>query len=67
MEIVGGVASIIVSDAAKYAITSGALNDMDLYVGGKFQTVTALRIVKDGEETVQPVGQQDMVYFTNDP
>ncbi|MDB6507213.1 hypothetical protein ABG874_01245 [Bifidobacterium pseudocatenulatum] len=38
---------------------------MDLHVGGKFQTVTALRIVKDGEETVQPVGQQDMVYFTN--
>ena len=56
----------------KYLLDNGVnfvagttVTDMDLTIDGKEKTVTALRMTKDGMETVQPVSAEDMIFFTN--
>lgn len=39
--------------------------DMDLDIEGDEKTVTALHLSNNGEVTLQPVAENDMVYFTN--
>lgn len=56
----------------KYLLDNGVqfapdatVTDMDMDIQGKLKTVTALKVAVDGKETVQSVGKDDMVFFTN--
>lgn len=46
-------------------IADTTVTDMDMTFAGKEKTVTALRLVQGGKETIQSVEPNDMVYFTN--
>ncbi|MGN0262706.1 MAG: oleate hydratase [Eggerthellaceae bacterium] len=46
-------------------VSETTVTDMDLEIDGISKTVTALRMECNGKETCQPVGQNDMVFFTN--
>jgi len=53
------------SDNGVQFVSGTTVTDMDLEIAGTDKTVTALRLMKDGVETIQPVSAEDMVFFTN--
>lgn len=46
-------------------IADTTVTDMDMDIQGKLKTVTALKLLCDGTETIQPVAKEDLVLFTN--
>ncbi|MGN0149110.1 MAG: oleate hydratase, partial [Clostridia bacterium] len=63
---------ILILPLQKYLMDNGVqfvsgttVTDMDMDIQGKLKTVTALRMTSDGQESVQPVGKDDFVFFTN--
>lgn len=46
-------------------VSNTTVTDMDMTFEGKIKTITSLRLLSDGSETVQPVAKDDLVFFTN--
>ena len=46
-------------------VSDTTVTDMDMDIQGKLKTVTALKLTVGGEERTQPIGKDDMVFFTN--
>lgn len=46
-------------------VADTTVTDMDIEIDGKNKTVKALMLLHNGEESVQKVGEEDMVFFTN--
>ena len=56
--------SYLVSHGVRF-VPNTTVTDMDIAFDGVEKTVTALQLLQDGKQTVQPVQPEDMVYFTN--
>lgn len=46
-------------------VADTTVTDMDIEIDGKNKTVRSLMLLHNGEESVQEVGEDDMVFFTN--